>query len=161
MKLWTRIGRFLGSLLFLAVAVLVLPFSWADFNLHQSYESAPACGDTPDPSCRAQAQVTVSDIYKSSSSSGYDTHVTFSEHGSATFFGKDVPASSLGDGQQVTVELWHGQVAAMVIDGVKHESYAVQPNAWIGVAISLVFVAVGLALVIVPPLRFVLRGGTV
>ena len=157
MSLRTAIAQFLGGLVFLAVPVFVLPFAWADFTLHQAYDNSPACGETPAWSCRALAQVNVTDVYQSTSGSGYDTDVTFSEHGAAAFFGSDVHPAALSIGEQVTVELWHDQVSALFIDGVKHESYAVQPNAWIGVAITVGFGLIGVSLVVAPPVRFILR----
>jgi uncharacterized membrane protein YhdT len=87
----------------------------------------------------------VSTVEVQSSKSGDETVVQFSSgYGSATFYADDVPPALFEAGGTVTAEVWRGDVTAVVIAGKKHESFASQSDAWIGIVAGAAILVLGL-----------------
>ena len=131
-------GHFLShswlSFLLIVLGTFVLIVASVSFNSYLSYRVSPSCGDLAVADCRALRMLEVTGVESQSAKSGEETVLHFSGGSSATFYADSVPLSAVSAGGSVTAEVWHGEVTALVLDGSKHESFATQSTAWIGIA---------------------------
>jgi Domain of unknown function (DUF4328) len=132
------------SALVLLIGFIVLLVAANSYRDHLAYQASPSCGSAATADCRAMSQLMVASVTVQSARSGDETVVSFAgNNGSATFRYDDVPAWKVPVGSTVPAEVWRGQVTAISIGGTKHESFATQSDAWIGVAAGGLLVLVG------------------
>ena len=134
------------AFLLLVVGLVVLLLSISSYSWHLAYQAAPACEVAGTVDCRELRQLQVSGVHIQHAKSGDETVVDFAGgYGSATFYAADVSPSSLEVGGPVTAEVWRGDVTGLVIDGKKHESFASQAGAWIGIVAGAAMLVLGLS----------------
>jgi hypothetical protein len=133
------------ALIPIVVGLVLLPIAVNSYSTYLAYQGSPTCGEAQSFDCRDLRLLQVSSVEVQSSRSGDETVVQFSSgYGSATFYADDVPPASLESGGTVTAEVWRGDVTAVVIDGRKHESFASQSDAWIGIVAGAAILLIGL-----------------
>jgi Domain of unknown function (DUF4328) len=132
--------------LFLLAGLVVLSLGATSYSKHLTYQAARACDLAHTAECRDLRHLQVSGVHVTHARSGDETTVDFAGgYGSATFYSDEVPPSSLEAGGPVTAEVWRGDVTAVVIGGRKHESFASQGDAWIGIVIGAAMLLLGLS----------------
>ncbi len=147
------------ALLLVVAGLVVLPLGVSSYARHLDYQASPACTQQPSADCRDFRLLQVSKVEMEHTKSGDDTVLDFAGgYGSATFYSEDVSPTSVRAGDTVNAEVWHADVTAIVIDGTKHQSFASQSDAWIGIVagaaillIGLLWLAIDLALESIDP----------
>ena len=132
------------SALLIVIGVVVAVVAMNAYAEPLAYQASPSCGYVAKPDCRTTRELVVTNVSIQSAKSGDETVVSFAgDQGSATFRSDDVPPSSVSAGSRVAAEIWHGDVTAITINGTKHESFATQSDAWIGVAAGVLLALLG------------------
>ena len=117
---------------------------------HLAYQASRPCGAVASADCRATEELVVTHVSVTSARSGDNTVVSFAgDYGSAMFRSDDVPAAWIVVGATVTAEVWRDDVTAITINGKKHESFATQSDAWIGIAAGLLVALFGVTWLII------------
>ena len=133
------------SLLVLLVGLVVMVLSIAAFFENVDYRAAPVCRFATQQGCRATEDLVVSRVDTEFGKSRDRTVVYFAGRSdTATFDAGDLPAYFLRVGEHVQAEVWRSRVTALTVDGVKHQSFATQSDAWIGIAAGFGLLLVGL-----------------
>jgi hypothetical protein len=141
-------GQFLRhtyvSFILVIVGLAVIVTGIAMYSHHLEYDAAPVCESIPRPECRASVTVQVVRVESHNTRSGTNTSVYFTpENGSATFSADDLPGSAIPAGTTAVAEVWRGQVTAVTVNGVRHQSYANQPDSWILIPVGIAALLIG------------------
>jgi uncharacterized protein DUF4328 len=133
------------ALILLVAGLVVLSIGVSSYARHLDYQASPACTQQPSADCRDFRLLQVSKVELQYSKSGDNTVLDFAGgYGSATFYSEDVSPTSVRAGDVVNAEVWHADVTAIVIDGTKHQSFASQSDAWIGIVAGAAILLLGL-----------------
>ena len=157
MTVRSPVGQFLLGIVFTIIALFALVIGGLpDFQKELAYATAPTCGERPVSSCRATVQLTVLGVREALTKGANETIIDFEgAFEPATFNQNDVYPSDVTAGQKINGEVWNGEVTAVTIGGVRHESFATQPNAWVGAALTFLMVVVGIVVTLLPIIQFV------
>jgi hypothetical protein len=133
------------ALIAIVAGLVVLPIGVSSYARHLDYLASQPCGEVLTRDCRDLRQLQVTGVEVHHAKSGDNTVLDFGGgFGSATFYSDDVRPSSVEAGGAVSAEVWRGGVTAVVIDGTKHESFASQSDAWIGIVAGVAILLIGL-----------------
>lgn len=133
------------ALIVVVTGLVVLPIGVSSYARHLDYQASPACSQQPSGDCRDFRQLQVSGVEHQHAKSGDETVLDFGGgSGSAYFYSDDVPLSAVHAGDTVSAEVWRGEVTGVVIDGTKHQSFASQSDAWIGIVAGAGLFLIGL-----------------
>lgn len=119
------------ALLTTVIGVFALSVGISGYSTYAAYQAAPPCGSNQAWDCRSLQDLVVARVERQSSRSGAETVVYFTSlYGPATFWSDDVSPEAITAGNGVNAEVWRGRVTALTINGARHQSFAVQSDAW-------------------------------
>ena len=126
------------STFILLIGIVVSVVGINSYATYLAYQAAPICRSVPQAECRAVVDLEVSSVKTQRGRFTESTVVYFNAgYGPATFSADDLSPNSLSAESGVTAEVWRGQVTALRIAGVSHQSFATQSDAWIPIAAGL------------------------